>query len=61
MKIKLTDEVIDKINRVSNVSYWNAEIDKNLYAYIIKGLCFPKPHELYDDSKDFQRAMEEHT
>ena len=61
MQIKLTDEVIDKINRVSNVSYWNSEIDKNLYAYIIKGLCFPKPHELYDDSKDFQRAMEEHT
>ena len=61
MQIKLTEEVIDKIDRVTNVSYWNAEIDKNLYAYVIKGLYFPKPHELYADAKDFQRAMEEHT
>ena len=61
MKIKLTEKVIDKIDRVTNVSYWNAEIDKNLYAYIIKGLCFPHPQELYKDSKDFQLAMEDHT
>ena len=60
MHIQLTEDVIKKIDEMSRTSYWNAYLDRNLYAYILKGVSFPHPKELEEDAKDFQTSMSEH-